>query len=151
MICEGGPNKGGPRPVRPVVSGLKFHGEAGVAQLVERHVANVQVDGSNPFTRSTSPDFSIDSRTLRTRQRFPGPYLALAAVIASHSAKAGPGSIDVPGFLLAVDQDRGAAEPVRTEIARVAKAHDVAAGVQRLDLEIGKSRPRQEAPRLGNS
>ena len=25
---------------------------AGVAQLVERHVANVQVDGSNPFTRS---------------------------------------------------------------------------------------------------
>ena len=27
---------------------------AGVAQLEERHVANVQVDGSNPFTRSTS-------------------------------------------------------------------------------------------------
>ena len=29
-----------------------FSENAGVAQLVERHVANVQVDGSNPFTRS---------------------------------------------------------------------------------------------------
>ena len=28
---------------------------AGVAQLVERHVANVQVDGSSPFTRSNFP------------------------------------------------------------------------------------------------
>ena len=52
-------------PVRSDVSGAGCISEstalqsllsayAGVAQLVERHVANVQVDGSNPFTRSNS-------------------------------------------------------------------------------------------------
>ena len=74
ILCPGGQE--GPRdlrlagrvlelwpPVRSDVSGAGCISEstalqsllsayAGVAQLVERHVANVQVDGSNPFTRS---------------------------------------------------------------------------------------------------
>lgn len=49
---------------------------AGVAQLVERHVANVQVDGSSPFTRST---FRFSARASSSRGflvnfRLPGGY-----------------------------------------------------------------------------
>lgn len=37
-------------PVR--ITTFKF---AGIAQLVERHLAKVNVEGSNPFARSISP------------------------------------------------------------------------------------------------
>ncbi len=36
-------------------------GIAGVAQWLERHVANVNVEGSNPFTRSGAPGGAPDS------------------------------------------------------------------------------------------
>ncbi len=47
---------------------------AGVAQLVEHNVANVVVDGSNPFTRSLSQNasclFSFRGRVLRFFELF---------------------------------------------------------------------------------
>ena len=47
---------------------------AGVAQLVEHHVANVRVEGSNPFSRSKAdPSFDPNSILWRRTQVVKGP------------------------------------------------------------------------------
>ena len=46
-----GETRGGSNPL-PRTSSLEVEDDAGVAQLVERYLAKVVVDGSIPFTRS---------------------------------------------------------------------------------------------------
>ena len=57
---------------------------AGVAQLVEHHVANVNVDGSNPFTRSKSHPLLAQWKSSGLRNQWSevqilqgGPFLSI--------------------------------------------------------------------------
>lgn len=68
-----------------------YYLNAGIAQLVERHLAKVQVEGSNPFSRSSTKPPNRHTRTLTMKKSLLALIIAaFAATTAFAAAPAAP-------------------------------------------------------------